>query len=231
VVTHNEKDKQLLAELEPRAHAIAIDPWMSAHVTSAVARRESGAMIFWGAMNRSENTDAARWAANQILPIIRRSISNATLYIAGNHGELMAPEFAGRDEIVITGFVQDVGALMDRMEIALLPLRLGAGIKVKTLECMAAGLPVVTTSVGAEGVGGVHGTDYFVAESAEEIAAHAVNLLRDKPAAANMGASAKQLIAGTRNFADRMQRVEEHLVEAVARRRAGPKQPRELQLT
>ncbi len=223
VVAHNGKDKQLVETLEPRARVIAIDAWMSPPACYPASHREPGAMIFWGAMDRPENVDAARWAAREIVPSIRRSVPRAKLYIAGSRGEQLAPEFAGRDDIVVTGFVEDVGALMSRMEIALLPLRLGAGIKIKTLECMAAGLPVVTTSVGAEGVNGIHGTHYQVADAAEKIAAHAIEFLSDPSAAREMGARAKQFIAESRDFAARMSSFEEVLVDVVAERRNGQK--------
>ena len=65
--------------------------------------------------------DAARWAATEILPRIRQLVPSAKLYIAGNHGEVLANEFAGRDDIVITGFVEDVPGLMARMNLPFSP--------------------------------------------------------------------------------------------------------------
>jgi polysaccharide biosynthesis protein PslH len=219
VIAFNEKDKHLIETLEPAATTIAVDPWMSLPISKAGSTREPGALIFWGAMDRLENVDAARWAAKELLPAIRQSVPHAKLYIAGNRGEHLAQEFAGREEIVVTGFVDDVGELMSRMEIALLPLRLGAGIKIKTLECMAAGLPVVTTSVGAEGVGGTGGRDYFVAEKADEIVQHTLSLLHNPPAAREMGARAIEFIAKRWDFEGRMHSLEAFLTQRVVERR------------
>jgi polysaccharide biosynthesis protein PslH len=218
VVPHSDKDKQFIEELQPGVKAIAIDAWFSPPASEAAAQREPGAMIFFGAMDRAENVDAARWAANELLPKIRRSAPHARLYIAGNRGEQIASEFVGRDDIVITGFVQDVGALMSRMELALLPLRLGAGIKIKTLECMAAGLPVVTTSVGEEGIGGTHAVHYCVAETADDLARHAIHLLESPSEAQEMGSRAKEFVTKNRRFSERMQSLEDALVDAVAQR-------------
>lgn len=219
VVTHSDKDKQLLESLEPTARVMAIDPWSDPLNCHADAAREHGSIIFWGAMDRPENSDAVRWIVKEILPAIRRDVPRAKLYIAGSKGERLAPEFGSRADIVITGFVEDIGSLMARMEIALLPLRLGAGIKVKTMECMAAGLPIVTTSVGAEGIGGLNGTHYLVAEDADTIAQHAVRLLRNTAAAREMGGRAAEFIAQTRDFTARMKRIEDALTRAVAERR------------
>lgn len=221
VITHNDKDKRLLESLEPRARVIAIDPWSDPLNFHADAARESGSIIFLGAMDRRENSDAARWIVKEILPVIRREVPGARLYIAGSKGERLAQEFAGRDDVLVTGFVEDIGSLMARMEIALLPLRLGAGIKIKMLECMTAGLPIVTTSVGAEGIGGDHGTHYLVAEVADAIAEHTVWLFRNTAAAREMGARARKLVTESRDFEGRMSHLEHVLTETVAERLRG----------
>jgi polysaccharide biosynthesis protein PslH len=218
IVPLSVKDKRLIEELQPKAKAIVVDAWFTPPACDVTAQREPGAIIFWGAMDRPENIDAVRWAANEILPEIHRSVPHAKLYIAGNYGERLASEFAGREDIVITGFVQDVGALMSRMELALLPMRLGAGIKIKTLECMAAGLPVVTTSVGEEGISGTHGAHYSVAETADDLARYAILLLQSRSEADEMGRRAREFILESRSFSKSMNVLEHALIEAVAPR-------------
>jgi glycosyltransferase involved in cell wall biosynthesis len=128
---------------------------------------------------------------------------------------VLAKEFTKRTDIRITGFVDDVQSLMARMSIALLPLRQGAGIKVKTLECLSAGLPVVTTPVGEEGVGGTHGVHYLVAESAEELATHTIRLLQDGAEAIRMGQRAQEFMHQRQNFAGRMADVGRFIEERV----------------
>ncbi len=208
VLVPSEKDKKLLLDMQPHATALVIDPWVSGAGEGVRLEPEPGALLYWGAMNRAENIDAARWAAIEVLPKIRHAVPHAKLYIAGNHGEVLAKEFSDRTDIRITGFVEDIQSLMERMSVALLPLRQGAGIKVKTLECMAAGLPVVTTSVGEEGVGGIHGVHYQVAEGADQLAAYTIQLLQDQVEARRMGQRAAEFIRQRQNFAGRMAQVE-----------------------
>jgi len=208
VLVPSEKDRKLLLAMQPRATALVIDPWVSGEGEGTRQEPEAGALLYWGAMNRVENIDAARWAAVEILPRIKQAFPYAKLYIAGNHGEVLATEFSERADIQITGFVEDVQGLMARMSVALLPLRQGAGIKVKTLECMSAGLPVVTTSVGEEGVGGTKGVHYHVAESAEQLAACTIRLLQDPTEARSMGQRAAEFMRQRQNFAGRMAEVE-----------------------
>jgi glycosyltransferase involved in cell wall biosynthesis len=219
VLTLNEKDKRLLEELQSAAQVIVVNPRISIPNCDPASVREPGSMLFCGAMDRPENADGVRWAVRSILPAIRLAVPNAKLYVAGSDGERLAHEFAGQEGVTITGFVPDLGRLMSRMEIALLPLRLGAGIKFKTLECMAAGLPTITTSIGAEGIAGSHGIHYLVAESEEEIASHAIELLKNSEARREMGAQAKTFITTTCDFSETMKLVEEALIDAVAKRK------------
>lgn len=225
VLVPSEKDQKLLLEMQPKATPLVIDPWISGDGEGTRQELEAGALLYWGAMNRAENIDAARWAAVEILPRIRQAFPYAKLYIAGNHGEVLAREFSERADIQITGFVEDVQSLMARMSVALLPLRQGAGIKVKTLECMSAGLPVVTTSVGEEGVGGIQGVHYHVAESAEQLAACTIRLLQDPAEARRMGLRAAEFMRQRQNFAARMAEVERFMRERIdAARMIGRKQ-------
>jgi polysaccharide biosynthesis protein PslH len=220
VLVPSEKDKKLLLEMQPKATVLVIDPWVSTGPNTDRSDPEPGALLYWGAMNRAENIDAARWAATEILPRIRKAVPHAKLYIAGNHGEVLAREFTERTDIRITGFVDDVQSLMARMSVALLPLRQGAGIKVKILECMSAGLPVVTTPVGEEGVGGTNRVHYLVAETAEQLAAHIIRLLQDPDEARHMGERAAEFMRQRQNFAGRMAEVERFVEEHVRRARS-----------
>lgn len=220
VLVPSEKDKNLLLDLQPKATALVIDPWVSPTAGDNAVTREAGSLLYWGAMNRAENADAARWAVAEILPKIRHAVPSAKLYIAGSHSERLANEFSGRDDVVVTGFVEDVPGLMAKMEIALLPLRQGAGIKIKTLECMRAGLPVVTTAVGEEGIGGTRGIHYLIAESADALAADTIRLLLNKSEARNMGEYARQFMQKRYNFEARLVEVELNLEGLVAESKA-----------
>jgi glycosyltransferase involved in cell wall biosynthesis len=217
ILIPSEKDKDLLLKLQPRATAIVIDPWVSATAGGDVTGRQAGSLLFYGAMNRSENVDAARWGAREIFPQIKQAVQETKLYIAGSQSEKLGNEFSERDGIFVTGFVPDMAKLMAGMEIAFLPLRHGAGIKVKVLECMTAGLPVVTTSVGAEGVGGVDGVHYLVGESAEELATLVLRLLRNPIEAQKMGECAKQFMQQRYNFEGGIAKVECYMEEQVSK--------------
>jgi glycosyltransferase involved in cell wall biosynthesis len=96
--------------------------------------------------------------------------------------------------------VPDLQACLSRMQIALLPLRLGAGIKIKVLEAMAGGLPVVTTPVGAEGINAQQGVHFLVGNTAEELARHTIVLLQNPGLRAQVGERAREFIRGNYDF-------------------------------
>jgi len=223
VMVLSQKDRDLVEHIQPAAKAIVVDLWMSPVECGDRGNRTSANLLFWGALDRAENADAARWAAREILPRIRQAVPETRLYIAGNRGEVLATEFSTRNDVIVTGFVDDVAAMMFNMDIALLPLRLGAGVKMKTLECMSAGLPVVTTEVGVEGIHGVSGVDYLVAAAADQLADHTIHLLRNREQARAIGNAGRQLLMANHSFSARMQQAETILIKAVSdRQRPAP---------
>jgi polysaccharide biosynthesis protein PslH len=209
VLPHSDKDSRLLCALDPTVPQCPIQPW---HATApdtnpSVRTREPLSVVFWGAMNRSENVDAVRFAITEIIPRIRAQVPEFRFVVAGSHSdsviELKEPQSSN---VVVTGYVEDIYGLLSRMQVALLPLRLGAGIKIKTLECMAAGVAVVTTPIGIEGIGGMHGKDYLVGESPDELASHVVRLLNSPAECEALGESARKVVRSEHQFAASMEK-------------------------
>ena len=127
-----------------------------------------------GKMDRQENTDAAKRLIDiyQMLPS-----TDAELYIVGaNPPEAL--QSLGNEKIHITGFVEDPGEYMKRAKIAAFPLKAGAGVKIKVLNAMNLGIPVVTTMVGAEGID-EDGEAILLAETEAEFVEKIEMLLND----------------------------------------------------
>ena len=215
LVVQSLKDKIYVErKFSPRSEPLAISPWIH---RSSFARqgiepeKHPNSLLFWGAMDRQENIDAATWIAKEIHPLIRRSIPGATFYVAGNRSKDLEPQLGQCEGVVLLGFIEDVAAMMKSMEIALLPLRLGAGIKVKTLECMDAGMPVVTTEVGAEGIDGTNDVELMIRATREELAQAAVELLLDKDRARAVGAAGQRMINKNYDFDGKLRELEARL--------------------
>lgn len=149
----NEKDKMLLENIGFDSSRIRVEyPVVSEQFYAASRDKyEPYTILFWGAMNRTENQDAVIWFVSSILPKIKESIPQIKLIVLGANPTEDILSLAN-DNILVTGFVDDPIPYFEKSTLAVAPLRFGAGIKLKVLEAIAAKLPVIGTSVAAEGV-------------------------------------------------------------------------------
>jgi glycosyltransferase involved in cell wall biosynthesis len=118
-----------------------------------------------------------------------------TATIVGDYGaDATIAGLADHPGVRLLGFVEDLQPLYDRAAIAVVPLRIGSGTKIKLLEAFARRLPVVTTPAGAAGLGVARGTHLLVGEDDEDLASHAVTLLSDPPAARRLAEAAFEYV-------------------------------------
>ena len=175
-VVLNEKDQQLLSDAGFNSTVIVDYPQVSS-LFSAVRRDrfEPSTMLFWGAMNRSENEDAVLWFLSDIMPLVSAVVPDAKLLVVGaNPPDKMKSLASAR--VIVTGFVENPIPYFERAALSVVPLRFGAGIKLKVLEALAAKLPVVGTRVAAEGVR--EDINLIVANSEKEIADEILRLFK-----------------------------------------------------
>jgi glycosyltransferase involved in cell wall biosynthesis len=173
---HNSKDRLLLLQEKiPDDMIKVIMPYVNpVFKTARRGFEEKESIIFWGAMDRGENRDAAEWFVKDIFPGITGKKPGAKLYIVGaNPSESLKK--LGNNNIIITGFVEDPLPYFEKAKLAVAPLRLGAGVKVKVLEALSAGLPVVATSVGAEGI--TH-ENLFIADEIQEFIKSVLEIIK-----------------------------------------------------
>jgi polysaccharide biosynthesis protein PslH len=139
-----------------------------------------GRLVFTGLMSFFPNDDGARWFVDEIFPIILRSVPHATLTIVGKDP---GPDVLARasEKVTVTGFVDDVRPYMARGDVFVIPLRVGGGIRGKALEAMGAGIPIVTTTIGCEGIHLRDGESALFADTPETFAAAVVRLINDRP--------------------------------------------------
>lgn len=155
IIVQSLKDKDLLASLYSISkNKIEVKtPYISDFVYKVKTRRISDvserAILFWGAMNRQENIDAVLFFCDKYGDYLKNKAIK--LYIVGANPSKEVLALAS-DFVIVTGFVEDPSDYFVRAKVGIVPLISGAGIKVKTLEMLAAGLPVASTEVGAEGI-------------------------------------------------------------------------------
>lgn len=134
-------------------------------------------VIFIAGFTHHPNIDAAIELATVVMPIVWQSLPGLPLTIVGSNAPQSVRELAAAD-IDIAGWVQDVDPLLAEARVMAAPLRFGAGVKGKVTQALAAGLPVVTTPLGAEGLDAVDGEEILIADSPAEIAERIVELHR-----------------------------------------------------
>lgn len=141
----------------------------------------SSDMIFTGSMDWLPNVDAVEYFIAEVLPLIRARIPGATFTIAGRSPDprvLRAAE--GVAGVTITGKVADMRPYLWGAKLSVVPIRIGGGTRLKIYECMAAGLPVVSTTIGAEGLSYTDGKDILLADNPASMADCCVRLLTDQ---------------------------------------------------
>jgi O-antigen biosynthesis protein len=183
VITTTDEDKTVLLQENPRL-TIATIP--NIHEVprldeSADEKRDPNALVFVGNFsNNPANVDAMVHFCGEILPLIRRRVPGARLTIVGNKPPAAVQELAC-DYVTVTGYVRDVEPYLAASTVSVCPLRFGAGLKGKIGEAMIYGLPVVTTSIGTQGMNPRLGEDLMVGDTPMEFA-HCVAQLLEQPA-------------------------------------------------
>jgi len=144
-------------------------------------------VVFVALMGWAPNADAARWLCEQVWPIVRREHPPARLALVGK--EPTAPVLAlAAPDIEVTGTVASVEPWLRRAQVAVAPLRAGGGSRLKILEALDAGRPLVSTSKGVEGLEDLAGDGVLVADDPREMAQAVVGLLQDPARACRVGA-------------------------------------------
>lgn len=159
--------------------------------------RINNRIIFTGNMDYFPNTDAAVYFSKEIFPEILKKYPNVKFYIVGQKPPKKVLELQS-ENIIVTGFVKSIADNYRASSIAVSPVRVGAGTLNKVLEPMAMGLPVVSSSIGFEGIGAVHGEEIILANDKKEFVDSIVNLLSDQSYRRQIGENGKNLV--TQNF-------------------------------
>jgi len=120
-------------------------------------------IMFLGGFAHPPNVDAIKYFLREVFPIVKRKIPDAKLYVVGSNPTEEVKRLGSRD-VIVTGYVKDLSQYFENCRVFVAPLRYGAGLKGKIGESMAHGLPVVTTSIGAEGMGLEHGENALIAD-------------------------------------------------------------------
>jgi glycosyltransferase involved in cell wall biosynthesis len=154
-----------------------------------------GRIAFLGSMDWMPNVDAVQWWMNEIWPLVKQRHAGASFSIIGRNPPPAVAGLPQRDASVhVTGTVPDVRPHLAQAQVVVVPLRAGGGTRIKIYEVMAAGLPVVSTRVGAEGLPLRDGENILLADTPEALASAVVTLLQEPEKRARLAAAGQHWV-------------------------------------
>lgn len=158
----------------------------------APAKRQQ--IVFTGSMDWRPNQDAARYFAAEILPLLRRACPDMECTFVGRNPPRDIGALSRVPGFRISGTVDDVRPYVARAAVYVVPLRVGGGSRLKILEALAMGRPVVSTTVGAEGLEVEHGRHVLLADNPGAFAQAVLDLLDDPAQCASLAAAGRRLV-------------------------------------
>lgn len=190
-------DRELLEELRPGLPVFVVPNAVDTerNATGCAMSESAPILLFQGGMDWYPNRDAVEFFARRILPLIRAVCPDVKFVVAGRNPPAdFVQEFSGDPHIEITGTVPDMAPYIAAAIVVVVPLRMGSGTRIKILEACAAGKPVISTRVGAEGLQLDSEKEIVLADDPAEFARSVIALLRDPARRGEIGAAARSAI-------------------------------------
>lgn len=209
VIVLTETDKHILSSLLPDT-----DIYVSPALTDAAKIKEISAfemakdLIFIGSGDHYPNADGVLWFCQDVVPVLKQKKFNGQVKVIGKWNEEIKTTVRNLfPDIKFTGYIEDLRTFING-NISIVPIRIGSGMRMKILDSAAAAMPIVTTSKGCEGMSFKDGTDYLIADTAEDFANAIMNLQKDerlqKRLVENAGAKLYTVMDGDELIARRM---------------------------
>ena len=196
VIAVSEADRELFAHMTQTEITVVKNGITVANYDHITANNDlgAGALVFTGSMGYRPNVDGVVWFAENIFANITHSAKH--FYIVGNRPAARVLDLQAHEQITVTGYVESIEPYLAGAKVYLVPLRMGSGTRLKILEAMAAGCPVVSTSIGALGLGAMSGEHLILADTPQAFA-EAVEMLL------NNDELRQKLIVNGRQFVER----------------------------
>jgi polysaccharide biosynthesis protein PslH len=193
IVAVSREDAQALSALDPtlRLEVVPNGVDVEYFAPSPAVERESGLIVFRGAMQWAPNVHAAQWLVHRVLPLVRAGRPDVRVAIVGRRPSPDVLALAALDGVEVTGEVPDVRPWLWRAQAFACPMISGTGIKNKLLEALASGAPCVGTSLACQGLDVAADEQLLVADSAERFAEAVTALLEDARLRARLGTAGR----------------------------------------
>lgn len=153
------------------------------------------AAVFVGSLFYQPNYEAVVWLKDEIWPLVRQTIPDALCHIVGNPGDMVLDSLNDSSSgIIYHGLVPDIRPYLTISQVMVVPIRVGSGTRIKIIESMASATPVVSTTVGAEGIDCTHNKNILLADTSQAIASSIIRLLTNGDYAYSIGKEGRDLV-------------------------------------
>lgn len=173
---------------------IAVDT----NLIQPVAREENSLNILtMGTLYYPPNADGIRWFVQNVFPLIRQKMPKVTLTIIGKNPPkdfVHLAENPQKSGVAVTGFVEELDPYFAKSALMVIPVRAGGGMRVRILEAFARAMPVITTTIGLEGIHAEPGKDVLVEDNPEDFAQSVTDLLQDKALQEKLSINGRRLV-------------------------------------
>jgi len=192
----SEPERAILAGIAPDYDRVAVVPngvdlnyYAGDH-----GKLSPASMIYTGALSYHANFDAVEYFLQDVYSLIVRDNQEASLSITGKAEPALIDRLPKRAGVTFTGYLPDVRPAVARSWVSVVPLRIGGGTRLKIIEAMALGTPVVSTSKGAEGLDVTHGRDILIADEPKAFAGAILKLFADADLRAELAVNGRRLV-------------------------------------
>ncbi len=201
VVAVSPADAEALQSLVPGLDVTVVSNGIDLGLYPLVSANSAGerpALVFTGKMDYRPNIDAVLWFSQNVLPRIQAGRPDVQFQIVGMNPHPRLDELRADPAIEITGMVPETISYIQKAAVYVIPMRVGGGTRFKVLEAMSSGKPIVTTSLGVEGIPVRHGQELLIADTPDAFADAVLHLLVDDEATLakkqQMGKSARAFV-------------------------------------
>ncbi|VGO13810.1 hypothetical protein PDESU_02367 [Pontiella desulfatans] len=219
ILTLTAEDRFTLLQHAPQLPISVIPPGIDFDYLDRepVAKPADPIIMMCGYFADKSNHDGAMWFAHEVWPIARRKHPSLKCFFIGEGASNEMERLADKDDrISVAGAVDDLRPYREQATIFINPMRLGSGLRIKVLEAMATGLPVVSTALGVAGIPAQNGVNCFVADTPQLFADSIGWLLNDGHLAASMGRAAKGMVERQYDVRSTIRELEQVLAEVVS---------------
>jgi glycosyltransferase involved in cell wall biosynthesis len=192
----SEQERDLVLDIAPGCRSLAVVPNgidLDLYADD-FGTPQYGSLIFPGALTYQANFNAMDFFLRQVFSLVKAKCPGVTLRITGRTDGVPVERLPLSESVTLTGYLDDIRPCVAQSWACVVPLRQGGGTRLKILEAMALGTPVVSTSKGAEGLGATPGEDILIADEPTAFAEAVLRLLDDPALRARLAANGQRLV-------------------------------------